>query len=229
MPETHKAAIIFTLAKRAAWAGDVEYCRERLAELRVATSKRRREGDREPLTLLRDAGRRIEAHLEGKDAPPSELVIKTAHLRGVVWQAGRREFELLAYLIDYSWEEKLCHHAVLAKETRRVTILESEDEEDITDEREVKRQGDWYLQVERAPTVDEGPGLSWEEDIDGLQCVVTVGDLGLIKVKGLWVGREMPQSAEEVERRFRGILDRIESPGGVNINLNSPDEGQQTR
>lgn len=214
MPETNKAAEIFTLAKRAAWAGDVEYCRARLAQLREVT-RRRRQGSRwDPLALLGEAGAQIEAHLADKDAPPDELIIETvqAHLRGVVWQVGRREFELLAYLVDYWWEEALYRYAVLAAKTGHGTILESE--EDDTIEREEVRQDELFPLVEHETTVSEGPGMSWEEDANGLQCVVTVGDLGLIKVKGLWVSRGLPQGAGEVVLRFRGILDRIESPGG---------------
>lgn len=216
MPNTDKTAIIFTLAKRAAWAGDVEYCHERLTELKELIPRRVARDRWEPLALIRQAGKRIEAHLEGKAAPPRELMIETAHLRGVVWQVDRREFELLAYLIDYSWEKALGRHAKKAAAAEHVTILGPEEEDDIPDKRELK-QLNFFPQEEHAPAVDEGMGLSWEEDAAGLQCVVTVGDLGLIKIRGLWVGRDMPQNAEEVVSRFRGILDRIESPDGANV------------
>jgi len=188
--------------------------------LREVTLRQRQGSGWEPLALLGEAGAQIEAHLADKDAPPDELLVTTVHLRGVLWQVDRREFELLAYLVDYGWEEALYRCAVMAAKAGHGTILESE-EDDITESEEV-HQGELFQLVEHEPTMDGGPGLSWEEDADGLQCVVTVGDLGLIKIKGTWYGRDMPQDARELVSRFRAILDRIESPGGANIDLRVP-------
>ena len=225
MPEIHEASIIFTLAKRAAWARDVKFCRERLSELTKLTRGQRETNDWDPLTLIRRAGEHLEAHLANKDAPPDKQVIRMAHLRGVVWPVDRREFELLAYLTDYSWEETLYQHAAKIAASGRVTVLEPE-EDDAHGAEGVDQQKDLFQQ-ERAPEVDEGMGLSWEEEADGLQCVVTVNDLGLIKVKGLWFGRDLPQDPEEVVSRFRGILTRLEAPGGTGLNFSNPGEGSQ--
>jgi hypothetical protein len=183
--------------------------------------------DWDPLSLIRRAEEQIEAHLAGKDAPPANQVISTAHLQGVVWQVDRREFELLAYLKDYSWEERFYHHAHAAGGAEQVTALGPEEDDGIHDKRETGRQKDLFPQEERAPAIDEGMGLSWEEEIDGLQCVVTVGDLGLIKIKGLWVGRDMPQSVEDVVHGLRRIVDRIELSDGLNFDLRSSNEGSQ--
>lgn len=227
MPETHKASVIFTLAKRAAWAGDVEYCRDRLDELEELTRGRGEPNDGDPLTLISRAAKHIEAHLAGKDAPPGELVIERSHLRGVVWQVDRREFELLAYLTDYSWEETLYRNAAAAAAMEHVTVLDPEEDDDIYDETKVERQKDLFPQEKPAPAVDEGMGLSWEEYADGLECVVTVGDLGLIKAKGLWLGRDMPQSADEVVLRFQRILERIESPDRMRLDLKNSNKGSE--
>lgn len=67
-----------------------------------------------------------------------------------------------------------------------------------------------FPDAKRAPAVDTGRGVSWEEDIAELSCSTTVSDLGLIKIKGLWMGREMPEVASQIVEGFMGILSRID-------------------
>jgi hypothetical protein len=199
----------FALVRRAEWAGDVEYFRARLGDLRRLTAQTRGKEDWRPPALLRRAGDALEAHLAGRQAPPPELVPKTAHLRGVVWQTGRREFELRAYVTDLSWIESLYLHARKAATARSVIAIEPDDQE--AEESETVQQGVLFHDVEQAPTVDEGEGITWEEDAEGLLCSVMVSELGLIKVRGVWPGRQLPEGAEVV-RMLTNILERIESP-----------------
>jgi hypothetical protein len=215
MPENIRVDETYTVARRAAWAGDVAYCLDRLNELRRRT---RRASAGSPLALLRHAGEQLQARVIGREAPPKELIVETAHLRGVVWQTGRREFELLAYLIDSSWEDELYRHARAATVAKGLTILVEEEEKEDEARRGALRQGELYphVDVERAPEIDEGLGVSWEEDIEGLLCTGTVGDLGLIKIRGVWTGGGIPQHANEVVARFRQIITRVESPEIVN-------------
>lgn len=210
MPEIYEAEDVFILARRAEWAGDVGYCRRRLFELRKLTERGRGMGSRHPLAVLRGAGESILHRLGGREALPRRLVIVTRHLRGVVWQTGAREFELRAFLRRPEWEDGLYRHALLAAEAPTVTELEPEGGGEDRDDG--GRQGELFRQGERAPEIDEGPSVSWEEDARGLLCVVTVDDFCLIKAKGLWAAEGRPQSAEEVTDRFAGILRRIEAP-----------------
>jgi hypothetical protein len=200
---------VFALVRRAEWAGDVEYFRARLGDLRQLTTQTRGGDDWRPPALLRRAGDALEAHSAGHVAPPPELVPKTTHLRGVVWQTGRREFELRAYVTDLSWVESLYFHARKAAAASNVIVTEPDDEE--TEEPENVPRGIFFQDIEQAPLVDEGEGISWEEDAEGLLCTVMVSELGLIKVRGVWTGNETPEGADVV-RRLTAILERIESP-----------------
>jgi hypothetical protein len=199
----------FALVRRAEWAGDVEYFRARLGDLRRLTAQTRGKEDWRPPALLRRAGDALEAHLAGRQAPPPELVPKTEHLRGVVWQTGRREFELRAYVTDLLWVESLYLHARKAAAARSVIAVEPDDQE--AEESEMVQQGVLFHEVEQAPAVDAGEGITWEEDAEGLLCSVMVSELGLVKVRGLWRRRDLPEGAEVV-RRLTDILERIESP-----------------
>lgn len=136
----------------------------------------------------------------------------------MVWQTGRREFELLAYVTDSSWEDSLHRHAGAAMKAAGVTVLAGEEEGDEEEKRRGEpRQGDLYPHdnVARAAGVGEGPGFSWEETLDGLLCTGTVGDLGLVKVRGVWTGEQLPRHGKEIVARFGRIIDRIESPETV--------------
>lgn len=200
----------FALVRRAEWACDVEYFRARLGDLQRLTAQTRGKEDWRPPALLHRAGKALETHLAGRIVPPTEFVPETKHLRGVVWQTGRREFELRAYATNLRWVESLCLHARKAATASNVIVVEPDDEE--TRETESVQQSVLFHDVERAPLVDEGEGISWEEDAEGLLCTVTVSDLGLIKVRGVWSHNKMPEVASEVVRRLKGILECIESP-----------------
>lgn len=213
----------FALVRRAEWAGDVEYFRARLGELRRLTAQTRGVGDWLPPALLRRAGDELEGHMAGREAPSREFVPETAHLRGVIWQTGRREFELRAYVTDLSWVESLCAHARKAAAARSVIALEPDDE---SEDSEVVESGVFFLDVEQAPLVDEGEGISWEEDAEGLLCSVMVSELGLIKVRGVWAGRELPEGTVVV-RSLTGILERIEAPDKYPLGANNPRERGQ--
>ena len=215
MPENLSVDETYSLARRAAWAGDVDYCLSRLSEL---GRKTQRAVPGSPAALLRHAGEQRRARLKGRESPSEELILETPHLRGVVWQTGRREFELLAYLTDSSWEESFHRHARAAMKVAGVTVLDREEEGDEEEKRRGEpRQGELYPHdnVTRAAEVGEGPGFSWEETLDGLLCTGTVGDLGLIKVRGVWTGEQLPRHGKEIVARFRRIIDRIESPETV--------------
>lgn len=187
----------------------MEYFRARVGDLRRLTAQTKGAGDWRPLALLRHAGDALEAHMAGRAAPPRELVPETAHLRGVVWQTGRREFELRAYVTDLSWVESLHLHARKAATARNIIAVEPNDEE--VEETENVQRAVFFQDVKPAAPIDEGEGISWEEDAEGLLCFVMVSELGLIKVRGMWAGKDTPEGAEVV-RRLRGILERIESP-----------------
>lgn len=215
MPDDRQIADAYTLAKRAEWAGDVEFFRARMAELRELTRGEEKGNDWAPAALLRRAGESMAEHMEGREAPPRGLVLATGHLRGVVWQTGPREFEMSAYLSDPSWEESLFKHAALAADAPGATPpAEERDDGDGQSDRETERararQVAPFPDAERASAVDSGPGMSWDEEVDGLFCSTTVSDLGLIKIRGLWAGREAPEAAREIVSRFRGILARID-------------------
>jgi hypothetical protein len=107
MPENDRAEEVFILAKYAEWAGDVEYCRQQLVALRKLTEDQRDVEEWQPLGLLRQAGKMLENRMKGKTPAPPELLAQTEHLRGIVWQMQRREFELLAFLTEPGWEESL--------------------------------------------------------------------------------------------------------------------------
>ncbi|MDQ3816855.1 MAG: hypothetical protein M3247_06735, partial [Thermoproteota archaeon] len=199
----------FTTAKHAEWAGDVEYCRKQLFLLRELTDEVLNVKGWHPLALLRDAGETLGRSLIGREPAPSELVIETDHLRGVVWQTERREFELLAYLTNSAWEDLLYRNAQRAAKARNV--LQIEPEEEIQEEL-LSHQRSLLDEGEHAPEIDEGSSISWEENVEGLLCVVTVADLCLIQIKGIWIDDNPPQSSREVVRRFREILERIELP-----------------
>lgn len=211
MSENYRVEDAFTTAKHAEWAGDVEYCRKQLTILNRLTSDVPEDEGWHPLELLRQAGQMLEKLLVDREPAPPELVVTTDHLRGIVWQTGRREFEMRAYLTEPTWEDSIYRHAWHATKARSVIRVEPE-EEDEDEERNVPDQGNLFQEGERAPEVDEGEGISWEENAEGLLCLVTVGDLALIKLKGTWTGDGIPQSAGEIVRRFRTILERIESP-----------------
>lgn len=131
MPDNTQIANAYTLAKRAEWAGDVEFFRARVVELRELTRGEKVE-DWSPEALLRDATESMTEHIEDREAPPRELIIETAHIRGVVWQTGPREFEMSAYLFDPSWEGSLFLHAwrAAAAPGARPRADEWDDEDD---------------------------------------------------------------------------------------------------
>lgn len=215
---------VFALVRRAEWAGDVEYFRARLGDLRQLTAQTRGAGDWRPPALLRRAGDALEAHLAGRVAPPPEFVPKTTHFRGVVWQTGRREFELRAYVTDLSWVESLYLHARKAAAARNVIAVEPDDEE--TEGPENIPQGVFFQDVEQAPLVDKGEGISWEEDAEGLLCSVMVSELGLIKVRGVWAGRELPEGSVIV-RSLTAILERIEASDKNPLDADNPKVREQ--
>lgn len=216
MPDDRRITDAYTLAKRAEWAGDTEFFRARVADLRELTRGKGESEDWEPPALLRRAAESMAEHMEGREAPPRELVIKTKHLRGVVWQTGPRDFEMSAYLSDPSWEESLFRHARLAAVAPGTASLPEERDGGDEDRRATRGRGkraelyDPFPNIERAPSVTSGRGVSWEEDADGLLCSTTVSGLGLIKARGLWTGQEAPEAAHEIVSRFMGILDRID-------------------
>jgi hypothetical protein len=220
MPEQYGPEDAFTIARRAAWAGDVGYCRERLEDLHRLTRRKTVAADEwDPEALLVRAGNKLRTRIKGRESPPKELVLESSHLRGVVWQTDSREFELLAFLTDNNWEEQLHRHARVAAEHPGAQLLRVEDGE--TGAGQDGRQKELFPPGERAEPVDEGTGLAWEEDARGLLCTVVVSELGLIKVRGVWLLKAMPQHSAEVVSRFKGILSRIEGldPSAVEPDL----------
>lgn len=213
----------FALVRRAEWAGDVEYFRARLGELRRLTAQTRGVGDWRPPALLRRAGDALEVHMAGREAPPREFVPETAHLRGVIWQTGRREFELRAYVTDFAWVESLCSHARKAAAARSVIAVEPDDE---SEDSETVERGVFFLDIKQAPLVDEGEGISWEENAEGLLCFVMVSELGLIKVQGVWADRELPEGLVVVHS-LTAILERIEAPDKNLLDADNPKVREQ--
>jgi hypothetical protein len=155
----------------------VEYFRARLGELRRLTAQTRGVGDWRPPALLRRAGEALEGHMAGREAPPREFVPETAHLRGVIWQTSRREFELRAYVTDLAWVESLCSHARKAAAAHNIIAVEPDDE---PEDSEVVERSVFFLDIEQAPLVDEGEGINWEEDAEGLLCCASF-PLGQVK------------------------------------------------
>jgi hypothetical protein len=222
MPEQYDLKDTLIIARRAAWAGDVGYCRARLDDLHRLTRRKTVAADEwGPEALLVRAGNKLRTRIKGRESPPKELVLEFSHLRGVVWQTDSREFELLAFLTNNKWEDQLHRHAQIAAEHPGAQLLRVEDEE--TGAGQDGRQKELFPPGERAEPVDEGTGVAWEEDIRGLLCTVVVSELGLIKVKGVWLLKAMPQGSAEVVSRFEGILTRIEGLDPATVEPDLPD------
>lgn len=212
MPEVKTAEDAYTLAKRAAWAGDLVQCRAWLAALSKLTGGRKKLPAWRPAALLKLSGQALRRRIKKRELPPDDLLVDTGHLRGVVWQTDRRSFELRAYLSDPVWEGELYRRARLAAERPEAALLTGRREEAVMEEVSAREKA---VVTEAVGEWDTGQGIAWEEDADGMLCEATVSEFGLILVRGVWARRALPESAEEVKRRLSSILYRLETSDGI--------------
>jgi hypothetical protein len=216
----------YILATLAAWAGDADYALSQLRAMsdpphepaetmaggglkavnviQYAAAFQRKE--------LEDALRRSrEAGEFPVESVPSEVghaeqateevvradVVVTKHLRGVMRPVSIAEYELRAFLTDLSWEDELLRRAAgLAGSTHP--------------------PGDSYL-GDGIHKDGEGRSVSggrWVERERDIFKIVSVTDLGLVRVRGFWVGSEIRESWRMVREAFAETLNRIDPPTG---------------
>jgi hypothetical protein len=206
----------YIVATFALWAGDFAFAETLLREFSPPRNTPSLEGGIEaPEDIMRATGvlrlrqlwqRRgefqkyvAEYRSHGMELVEQPLVVRTEHLRGVVWRTGEREFQMQAYLVDLSWQDELFNRAhaeagrhETARPSGRGTAAEP-------------------LELGREDIVGRGLGRAWT--VTGhpfLQVEVT--DLGLIDASMVWVEARLPERGEEIIGPFRGILNSLDEP-----------------
>jgi len=195
----------FTRARYAAWAGDIDHCRELLGEI-----ENKSKGLTEPRYLgsygliIRAADQlseRLNSRVEEIDVQRLRInkrqLITTAHLRAVVHRIADFEFEVRAYLDDLSWEESLYARAT-AIEAERGRL-----------EMRTHNHGDSSSIESFKPL--RRPATSWRVVENQLACNIVVGPFCLIIMRGTWTAVEPPTDIDQVKTTFEKALNEIDS------------------
>jgi hypothetical protein len=195
----------FVIASFALWAGDIDYAASLLSEYAAGTSLPDLEGIYEPEQVLRAAAatrlQEIRALRELRGDPenptPSSRppVLKTAHLRGVVWQTNEREFQLKAYLSSLSWETSLFDNA------GTVSLAASGDSQ--------------APLPTRSPAHRESGARSAAWVVTGNPFIrVYLGEMGLLQANALWTLRRTPDNLEAILDALQRVLASLDSGAG---------------
>jgi hypothetical protein len=226
----------FSTARYAEWAGDIFYSHRLLTELLI-TAQETVDGreDQKPhrivdpiMGMVGHAADELNSRLI-RVAPTDEerallarvlqqLTLETKHLRGVIHRLSSYEFELRAYLSDCSWESELYERAASAAQESGAPPLEPENDEvklEIEQERNLPRLFE-EMDEDEDREIDRGRGTAWIVDSGDFFREVTVGDLALILVKGVWAKRELPGSVDLIKDGFMEVLNKLD--GTVNTN-----------
>jgi|ERR1044072_4750338 hypothetical protein len=195
----------FTRARYAAWAGDIDHCRELLGEIERKSKTLTEPSYHGSYGLIVRAADQLSERL---NSPVEEIdvqrlrinrrqLITTTHLRAVVHRTADFEFEVRAYLDDLSWEESLYARAI-AIETERGGRLET------------RTQKEGNSPIESFKPLRR-PATSWRIVENQLAFDIVVGPFCLIIMRGTWTSAEPPLDIDQVRTTFEKALNEIDS------------------
>lgn len=134
---------------------------------------------------------------QGVQVAEHPIVLETKHLRATLWRIGEREFIILGYLKDLSWQEEL-----FARARREAAKNESP-----------QRRFPPDVVESRGPSPDrqsvQGLGSTWTV-VGNPFMRVELTDLGLLEVSLLWIEPRLPESVEEMRRPLLQLLGRLD-------------------
>ncbi|HEU4713006.1 MAG TPA: hypothetical protein VFS76_15660 [Pyrinomonadaceae bacterium] len=211
MPLGQQILASFSRARYAAWADDVEHCRQLLAEIRNVSSKL----DNGAYGLIFRAANQLSERLTGPDNDQSvalsdSRLIITRHLRAVIHRIADFEFEVRAYLDDLSWEESLYKRVTsiaAERSARPIDVAQKQDASTFEGEKRLRR-----------------PSASWRMVDRDLVCDILVGPFGLIKMKGTWISIKPPRQIDQVRATFEMALNEID----LDVRISSPSSAANT-
>ncbi len=212
---------LFTVANLALWAGDAARARRNLTEIlrRSQATGRSVSVFEDPLLssaqrALRQLNRRISEYrklsklAEGSNARTQSreaLQSSGGHLAGMIWVESERSFDFRCYLLDLSWEKhfyKMCA-TVSDKHVALNNIADlgygsngSRDEREGADE------------ADRDDTLE----LSWATTKGEMFLEVEVSDLCTLTAQSVWIGKEPPESSDQLIAVFQEVLNVLD-PG----------------
>jgi hypothetical protein len=103
-------------------------------------------------------------------------------------------------LKDLAWEETLYRRVQQIIERRGDATLHDQDDRN-------EDQGNLPFQDNKV--VANGRGASWIIEGDDFFREVTVSDLALIVVRGIWARHELPQNGLRIRELFKDVLDEL--------------------
>lgn len=192
----------FTRVRFAEWAGDFVYAHTLLNQVSAEFDGKLAEVTKaHPLSVLHNNLGVLKDRLEHMNNIKSESVPhifeEFDHIRGVIWRVGRNEFEMRAYLNNFNWEEELYQRVAGRTELPNETLNWSPLRGSVIEvTNELARQTGSHPRR----------GGSWILDTKNFYREVVVSDIGIIRVKGLWVKRQLPRSRIPIVRGFRDVL-----------------------
>lgn len=201
----------FSRARYAAWADDVEHCRQLLAEVQTVSSQL----NNGAYTLIFRAAHQLSERLNAPNDDQSAAIsnsqlIITRHLRAVIHRIADFEFEVRAYLDDLSWEESFYKRVTAIAAERRASPI------DVAQQRNVSTfEGEKRLRR---------PSASWRILDRYLVCDILVGPFCLIKMKGTWISIEPPRQIDQVRATFEMALNEID----LDVQMPSPSGAANT-
>jgi hypothetical protein len=211
MTDNTDVSQLFVRLRYAAWAGDIKHCHELFHRLEAQS------GRGEPLTyptailaqragLLLERLQRIESEIDEQ-----QRLVATNHLRGVIWRIESHEFQLRAYLDDFSWEVEMFRRIAAIKIREGTDQFELEEVRDELKEYLSPEQSDGKLSAEFGREIVTSRGARWVIGGNEFFRDVKVSDIGLILVKGIWTQRLPPDSLQSIKSGFIEVLDQIET------------------
>ena len=212
---------LFTVANLALWAGDAANARRNLSEI-----LRRNQATQgsvsvfvNPLVssaqrVLRQLDRRIAEYrrlgqsLElSTDQTQSREALQSSggHLAAMIWAETERTFELRSYLIELSWEAdfyKRCA-TLSGKDVALKGIVSLGYGRDIS--------GEQVQGTDEAQRVD-ALELAWAITRGEMFLEIEVSDLCTLTAHSVWIGKEPPETSDQLVAVFQKVLDEID-PG----------------
>lgn len=136
------------------------------------------------------------------EAVPKTPILVTEKLRGVVHELSQYEFEMRAYPIDLSWEQKLWQLAFDAWSSQEQVRFEEYGESDkATSEKMRSRDSD-------LDEPNEYGALTWIRE-GSSRLTITVDEFSLVHVASVWTKPVKRFRLQDVFREFQTLLDYL--------------------